>query len=346
MYQMRIQLDIAVIWMIVLAVLAASGCGEVRQKSLSAQESYEALLHAARGGFFADVESLIDKGADINGKGENGRTVLHEMACICKYPVSVSYSYEHRVEEYKKQLKAVQVLLEKGADVNARDVNRETPLHLALRYDCGRVIWLLIEHGSDVNALDKFGRTSLDTVIEKGFYSLTPELRARGAKTQKVPKNLIEAVQFADSVMVGQFLALGADVNGKGNYGFTPLQLAATYDNLEMVRLLLAEGADVDAREDTGCSALHFASLSDIAELLIRAGADIEARDNNGKTPLHHAAASYIMDVVKLLIKEGCSINVKTNDGKTALDEAGMEEMKKLLRSYGGVSGKNPEEGY
>jgi ankyrin repeat protein len=57
------------------------------------------------------------------------------------------------------------LLIEKGADVNARDRNSVTPLHLAsgnfTAKDAGDLVRFLLEHGADVNARDKDGRFPL-----------------------------------------------------------------------------------------------------------------------------------------------------------------------------------------
>jgi hypothetical protein len=59
-------------------------------------------------------------------------------------------------------LKEVRKLLDKGADVNARDKYGWTPLHEAASYGHLDIVKLLVERGADVNARDKDGRTPLD----------------------------------------------------------------------------------------------------------------------------------------------------------------------------------------
>jgi ankyrin repeat protein len=46
------------------------------------------------------------------------------------------------------------LLIQEGADVNARDVNQKTPLHWAASRGMTEVAALLIEKGADVNALN------------------------------------------------------------------------------------------------------------------------------------------------------------------------------------------------
>lgn len=52
-----------------------------------------------------------------------------------------------------------------------------------------------------------------------------------------------------DICAVRDFIASGADVNKKDKYGETPLLLAATQENIDIVRLLIEKGAYVNAKK-------------------------------------------------------------------------------------------------
>src|SRR5580693_5363429 len=66
------------------------------------------------------------------------------------------YSYFSKYDEKEPDavMEAVQIFLEHGADVTARDDSHSTPLHLASSKGNGKVARLLIRHGADVNAQD------------------------------------------------------------------------------------------------------------------------------------------------------------------------------------------------
>ena len=76
-----------------------------------------------------------------------------------------------------------QVLITKGADVNAKNDRGETPLHWAVRYRKEETAELLITNGADVHAKNKEGKTPLDITGDAAMRKilLTPQLRERGA---------------------------------------------------------------------------------------------------------------------------------------------------------------------
>lgn len=145
---------------------------------------------------------------------------------------------------------------------------------------------------------------------------------------------------------IDQILALiqsGADINGRDNKGYTPLDLAAHGDQIEIVNLLIERGADVNARDNSGNVPLHGAILHscypdyddanydeskylkhfEIAKLLIDKGADVNViRGRDGYTPLHIAILFSRIEIIRLLIERGADVNAKTNNGSIPLHSA------------------------
>jgi len=116
---------------------------------------------------------------------------------------------------------AVKLLLERGADVNGKNLIGDTALMhacISKRVDTAK---LLIEHGADVNATGTTGRTALLDAC----YSRRPDL-------------------------VAMLLEKGADMSAKRSYdGKTSLMIASEEGQAEMVRALLTAGADVSAKD-------------------------------------------------------------------------------------------------
>lgn len=114
---------------------------------------------------------------------------------------------------------------------------------------------------------------------------------------------------------------INADLSG----GFPPLVLAAYYNHLDLVDLLLDMGADIDAADASGNSALMGAVFKDypgVAKRLIGRGADVNACNNNGAHALIYAASFNRVEMAKMLIAHGADIDWKDNTGNTAADHA------------------------
>jgi len=90
---------------------------------------------------------------------------------------------------------------------------------------------------------------------------------------------------------------------------------AADEGNIEVMKQHLAAGMDVNAKDEDGCTPLHYAYTKEIAELIIENGADVNAKDDGGGTPLNAAALSGHKEIVELLIAKGADVNVMRFDG-------------------------------
>ncbi len=139
------------------------------------------------------------------------------------------------------KIDAVRSLVDKGANVNAKDSGL-TVLSWASRYGTADVVRILIEKGAKVNGKDDYGSTALTWAAESG-------------KTDNA-RVLIEN---------------GADLNVKGRNGKTALMRAAEYGYADAVRLLIEKGADINAKDEDGKTALDQAELmgrNEVAKLL------------------------------------------------------------------------------
>ncbi|RIV68752.1 ankyrin repeat domain-containing protein [Flagellimonas aequoris] len=113
-------------------------------------------------------------------------------------------------------------------------------------------------------------------------------------------------------------------INQYSNDGFTPVSLAAFFDQIEIAKWLLEQGADpnLHATNPSKVNALHAAVAKEnveLCQLLIAKGADINAPQMQNVTALHSAAHRGNLELVKLLVQQGADIDLKMDNGDTAL---------------------------
>jgi len=76
---------------------------------------------------------------------------------------------------------------------------------------------------------------------------------------------LAVAIAKGDVTSVKAFISYGADINEKSN-DMTPLMLAARYNQVEIINLLLQSGASVKVTNSKGFNALKYAKLSNATQ--------------------------------------------------------------------------------
>ncbi|XP_062973594.1 ankyrin repeat and SOCS box protein 10 isoform X2 [Elgaria multicarinata webbii] len=135
------------------------------------EEERDSPLHvAARLGLAEHVRLFLRYGADLEAKNAEGQTPLN-AACAQPHPPQAADDYY----DVSRQL------LEAGARVDAADLDRQRPLHLACKTANHRVVALLLAHGANVNLMSYSGNTPLHNVLQGAAYRLQhqPELAVR-----------------------------------------------------------------------------------------------------------------------------------------------------------------------
>jgi len=90
-----------------------------------------------------------------------------------------------------------------------------------------------------------------------------PKFRLETAFKDATP--LAAAIAKGDVESVKKFIEYGADVNEKSN-DMTPLMIAARYNQVEIINLLILNGAKVKVTNEKGFSALKYAELSNATQ--------------------------------------------------------------------------------
>jgi len=248
---------------------------------------------------------------------------------LVRYRYSDGSTPLHLVESKKM----AELLISRGANVNAKDKRGYTPLHYGKSIE---IVKFLVANGADINAKSDDGMTPLHTLRD------------------------YESIEF--------LLSVGADVNATNKEGKTPLQFAnrqpailmykngaRIYDidsaikvcdipkitdfffnnptirknHLKINEMFLREGYyyPSDNSKVSMCEGCYFTSPSpdiskEIMELLLSEGADIDAKCGSNKTLLHLAVEKGNVGLTEFLISKGANLNIKDNRGWTPLQWA------------------------
>ncbi|XP_019636854.1 PREDICTED: uncharacterized protein LOC109479344 [Branchiostoma belcheri] len=222
-----------------------------------------------------------------------------------------------------------ELLIRHGADVTARDSDQETPLHKAAWWDHTGTCELLIRHGADVMARDKSDQTSLHVASQYGQTEVAALLIEHGADLEArdfyrfTPLHVAAAEGRTGTCEL--LIRHGADVMARTKEQSTPLHLAALRGRTGICELLIHHGADVMAKTARKQTSLHVASehgQTEVAALLIEHGADLEARDKIQRTPLQWAAAGGHTGTCELLIRHGADVTARNKYQFTPLHRA------------------------
>lgn len=144
---------------------------------------------------------------------------------------------------YDGKLEDVQVLVDKGVDVNLRDQKKRTPLILAAYNGHTPVVDFLVGKGADVNARDSDGQTALMYASKRSFNGTAALLLEKGADVDTQSKKrginaLMLAAVAGNEDLVRMLLDHGADTNLKDIFGRTAKILAEKKGNSAVVDLL------------------------------------------------------------------------------------------------------------
>jgi len=219
----------------------------------------------------------------------------------------------------------VHLLLDRGADVNARSPRHYSALLVATQYrEATPAIRLLLARGAQIEGPPDAPRPAGGVyptffAAHAGNAEILPDLRREGDRIDD------SALMFA-----------GEPVSSLG--------VAALYDHVEAARTLIRLGAKVDpvdARTGSPLVSAVLANHVEFARLLLASGANVNRVDENGMTPLMYAAVADFGDtgMINLLLKSGARTDLRDKSGFTAADHAraykhpeGMTKIVSLLR--------------
>jgi ankyrin repeat protein len=303
------------------------------------------------------IKAYLDAGGNANVLNGSGRSLL----CLL-------------VE--KRDAKAVALLLDAGAEADAKPPECDRALAIAADQDLDEIARLLLAKGASMTPETPLGATPVTLrALKRGAKVLKVFLDA-GLKPNTVEWNhvlLWHAVSSNNPAAIKVLIEARADVNAKDRYDeATPLHQAAAQGDLDNVKTLVDAGADTNAVSKRGGTPLDDAVVNGHAEVVtfllskgakpsksslssaVRVGkpevtralldqsADINARDAQGATALHAAARTGTADLVKALVAKKADLKAKDNDGLTPFGVAvcawNREVMKVLVEAGSDVN--------
>jgi ankyrin repeat protein len=242
-------------------------------------DGWTPLILAAGRGDVAMVKLLLDKGARTGAKNPGDPTALKQALLIASVPVvelllqngadkkSLNEAMFFTITEQPMFMNAttgekgiqvhvdkdphaatIALLLEKGAEINARDEDGGTALIAAAGYGLLGIVEMLLQEGADIEARNNYGSTPL----------------------------LVAACDCAEATMpdtldvVKVLLQKGANINARDRRGDTALMVASGGGVIktEIVKLLIEKGADLKIKNNRGETALMVAKKSNVPDVV------------------------------------------------------------------------------
>lgn len=286
----------------------------------------QSLNTAIRDGNLTHVKSLLAKGANINAPDADGTTpLMHavvnaEADCVKLLldqgadPNLSNKAGATALMWAVNDLKKVQLLPAKGANVNAVSQDAKSPLLMALRLpNAMPVVQALLAKGANVNQADKDGLTPLMVAGFSGKLDLVQMLIAKGAdpkaKTKEGMTYLKALILSANLAAVRWALEQGIAVNDPKEFG---LFMPAMNGDLALMRLLLDQGATPNPIDEDGFTPLMIAVITEdssleVVKLLLEKGADPKVKTKEGWTAMTFARRKGWTEAVALLTKAGAT---------------------------------------
>lgn len=315
------------------------------------------LIQAAEAGDTPTVLRLLQEGAEINGRDDQGRTAV------------MAATHGNRVD-------TVRALIEAGADINIRDSRMDNPFLYASAEGLIEIVNLTIEANADTRLTNRFGGTALIPASERGHVEIVRELLTRTDVDVNHVNNLgwsalLEAIVLSDGgerhqQIVQLLVDHGANINIPDKDSVTALEhaqargfeeierillttaqardmqmiIAARQGDIEGVRQLLAQGANIHAQDENGITALIAAAYRNdlaIIDLLIQAGADVNIQDNTKQSAYLIATSEGYLELLQRTLQAGADVHRTDSYNGTGLiraaDRGHVEIIQELLKT-------------
>jgi ankyrin repeat protein len=336
------------------------------------------LMACARTGSLEAVPALLTRGAKVNAKELRGGQTALMWAVAAGHPAVARMLVEHGADvqartdppagftppKYKLagvytdleitwkggftplmfaaqqgNVDSARILLEAGADVNARTPDYGSALVVAAASANEALALFLLEHGADPNVADNYGITPLHYVVQQGltelrFFLTDESYRPLPRNQTELAKALLAHGANPDAQIKKSLVVYPAQTPGSAKMvGATPFFLAAIADDVDLMRILAAGHANPnlsasgnywplmaaaggDRRPDRSQEEQRNA-LEAVKLLVMELGSDVQAVSAVGQTAMHAAAFTGADAIVEFLAEKGAKVDAKDRTGQT-----------------------------
>jgi len=269
---------------------------------------------------------LFEAGADVNAAVEKGKT----------YPLSLAAC--------SGNLEAIEFLMNAGALVNAESPKGYTALINSMYrlYDSKSllpVIDLLVDRGADIDCETDYGEMPVTVASRLGRFDAVRALVDAGANPLPLKwTSLATAVAIGTNDEVVRALSSDGLNSERDRFGRPPGILAATAGSIKKGRLLAEKGWDINERgksQETALMCCASANHSKMLAWLIAENADLDAIDDSTNTALILAAQAGSAECVQLMLKAGANPRLVNECNETAMSNASSIEVVRQLQNTG-----------
>eukprot|EP00210_Caulerpa_lentillifera_P006927 g6623.t1 len=337
------------------------------------EQGWTPLMIACASGFLDGVRLLIEFGADIKATTPDGLTTLllavkHRQPQVFCYlleqdnrPINDTdqdgFTVLHRCVIWDDPGSTL-FLISKGADLNAKNKDGETPVFLATKHKHIVPLMVLLKAGADPNVMTNKGDFAINTANNQGQLNIAMLLLNHGTNGASNGKSDQLATEFGLSTafsyqtninvqktvyqesqendqpsametisQVAETAANTADEEtvhvAKSAVNNNPLVAACSNGFLEGAALLIEFGVDISAHSVDGFTCLLAAAknghLDVVYYLLMNCSCDLHAIGRDGYTTLHHIAVLDSPEIIVKLICNGADVNAQNWNGETAV---------------------------
>ena len=359
-------------------ILAQAGC----DMGCDDEGDWSPLIITANEGFIESARLLLEREAHTEIEGRENWTPLRYAALkghvdLCRLllenganantlsggaPILVGSVSE-------KNLKTVELLVENGAAVDAVNAEGWTALQKASMAGHTDIVTYLLDHGANINHTNEFGHTSILLAARSGFAKLVQLLIDRGADLHRATTDNWTPIHLSYHHLETTRVLMenGADANRIAN-DYTPLYLAASENQVEVVKVLLSFNPDLEVRYETGYTVLGIVAVrcyTEVVRLLLEAGANVNQQfdcnnfalqypviyntedllrtlmeyhpdlslvDDDGDSALHCISLLTTLAIAKLLVNGGSDLETRSNEHMTPLCRAVMVENVEIVK--------------